>query len=92
MERALATHAKAGVRLGGIARKMERRACVVFLRGFSVESKIMNHGLYVFAFIIFSVYLFCSLVIHTDFKFIMLDFLARLFDKIEEDEDDDADE
>ncbi|BDC96893.1 MULTISPECIES: hypothetical protein [Treponema] len=52
----------------------------------------MNHGLYVFAFIIFSVYLFCSLVIHTDFKFIMLDFLARLFDKIEEDEDDDADE
>ena len=75
-----------------LALSWRARGCVVFLRGFSVESKIMNHGLYVFAFIIFSVYLFCSLVIHTDFKFIMLDFIERLFDKIEEDDDDDADE
>lgn len=43
----------------------------------------MNHSLYVFAFILFSVFLFFSLVIHTDFKFVLMDYFERLLEKFD---------
>lgn len=44
---------------------------------------MIDHSLYVFAFLFFAIFLMVSLFIHTDFKFYVFDFIERLMEKLE---------
>lgn len=41
------------------------------------------HSLYVFAFLLFAIFLFVSLFVHTDFKFYVIDFIEGILEKLE---------
>jgi len=46
---------------------------------------MISHSLYIFAFLVFAIFLFVSLFLHTDFKFYVMNFFEQMMKNIETD-------